>query len=68
MTLIISVLVLSYIRRLVEQPFVRIVSEWGDDLFIDSIYMTIITITTVGFGDFVPYTRLGKLVTMVTAL
>jgi len=33
--------------------------EWG---FIESIYFTVITMTTVGYGDFAPLTQTGRLV------
>lgn len=61
-----SIFVLSYIQRLVEQPFGRLYNDWKDDLFIDKVYMTVITIVTVGYGDFTPFTRFGKIVTIFT--
>lgn len=33
--------------------------------WLDSYYFTIITLTTVGYGDFAPQTSLGKLFTML---
>jgi len=36
------------------------VKEWGD-----SFYMSVITLTTVGFGDHTPRTRLGRLIGVV---
>lgn len=32
--------------------------------FDDSLYFTLVTVTTVGFGDITPVTKLGKIVTM----
>jgi len=37
-------------------------------LFLDNVYQTVITMTTCGFGDFVPHTRLGKIASIFTAL
>lgn len=35
-----------------------------DLLWIDSLYLSVITLTTVGYGDFSPTTTLGKVFTM----
>ncbi len=35
---------------------------------IDAIYFSVITIATVGYGDFAPHTTLGKLFTMAYVL
>lgn len=36
--------------------------------FSNALYMTVMTITTVGYGDFSPYSLEGKCVMMVAAL
>ena len=36
--------------------------------WLDSFYMSVITLATVGYGDYVPHTVLGKLFTMVYVL
>ncbi len=41
------------------------IEKWG---WLDSVYFTVITITTIGFGDFTPQTRLGKIVTIFYGL
>ncbi len=39
--------------------------HYVEDLrWIDSLYFSVITITTVGYGDFTPQTDLGKLFTV----
>lgn len=67
-TLVISIFVLSYILRIAEKPFFIVYKGWTNYNPINSIYMVIVTMTTVGFGDYVPYTTIGKIVTMITAL
>lgn len=41
--------------------FYRYVEGWE---WIDSIYFSVVTISTVGFGDFSPETNAGKIFTM----
>ena len=39
-----------------------------DYTFIDSFYMTIITISTVGFSEIVPLTKVGRSITVVVII
>ncbi len=45
--------------------FYRWVEGWG---WLDSVYFSVITIATVGYGDFSPQTALGKLFTIFYVL
>nr|WP_255768858.1 potassium channel family protein [Maritalea mediterranea] len=38
------------------------IEGWG---FIDSLYFSVMTISTVGYGDFTPKTDIGKFLTIV---
>jgi len=40
------------------------IENWG---VIDSLYFTVATVTTIGYGDIVPVTPIGKLFTIVFA-
>lgn len=67
---IITVAVLAYILRIFEIPFYRAnenVNNEMDDYF-TSVWLTIITLTTVGYGDISPKTVAGKLVIIVIAI
>lgn len=39
----------------------RLIEGWS---WLDSLYFSVITLTTIGYGDFSPQTDLGKLFTM----
>lgn len=39
----------------------RFLEDWS---WLDSLYFSVITLTTIGYGDFSPKTNLGKLFTM----
>lgn len=40
----------------------------ADTTFVDGLYMTVITITTVGYGEIVPLSPMGKIFTMILIL
>ena len=41
--------------------FYHLVEKWN---WIDSFYFTVITLSTVGYGDFTPQTNVGKIFTI----
>ena len=67
-TLFISVFALSYVNRISERPMFKVVSNFPYVSVLNNVYAVIITMTTVGFGDYVPYTWMGKIFTLFTAL
>ncbi|MFW5899002.1 MAG: potassium channel family protein [Jiangellaceae bacterium] len=45
--------------------FYNLVEGWG---WIDSLYFSVVTLATVGFGDFTPTTDVGKIFTVLFIL
>ena len=67
-----TVLILSYIIRIFEIPYYRhnhdnITPSMFDDYF-NAIWLMVMTITTVGYGDYMVNTNMGKWVAMFAAL
>jgi hypothetical protein len=55
-------LALVVVTLLVGTLFYRIVEGWG---VLNSLYFCVDTLATIGFGDFSPQTRLGKVFTIL---
>jgi hypothetical protein len=67
-----TVLILSYIMRIFEIPYYRhnkdgTTTSYFDNYF-NSVWLVVVTITTVGYGGYVPQTYAGKWVAMFAAL
>lgn len=54
--------------RIFEMPFFRANGDPAFDRFANSIWFTIITLFTVGYGDLYPTSDVGKLITIILAL
>lgn len=52
---------LAVVMIVIATIFYRIVEGWS---LLDSAYFSVVTIATVGYGDFVPHTALGKIFTI----
>lgn len=55
-------IVAAFITLLGGAFFYHFVEEWS---WLDSFYFSVITLTTVGYGDMAPQTDIGKVFTMV---
>lgn len=61
-----TVFIAAYLIRIVELPYYHQQGE-SFDMF-DSIWLTVITLTTVGYGDIYAQTVAGRIFTMMLAL
>ncbi len=58
-------LITLIIILLVGSVFYSYIEGWK---FIDSLYFSVMTITTIGYGDFTPKTDIGKIFTIIFAI
>ena len=57
-----AILLMTVLLIVVGTIFYDLVEGWG---LVDSFYFSVVTLTTVGFGDFSPDTTAGKLFTTI---
>jgi Ion channel len=65
---VLSVLVISYLMRIFEIQYYRAIGFNDFEQFISAVWATVITMGTVGFGDVVPVSHVGRFLFMVTTL
>jgi len=63
-----SVIVLGYALRICERPFNSVKEKLEFESYINSFYCIFVTMLTIGYGDFYPNTRLGKVVVTIAGL
>jgi hypothetical protein len=66
-TLFSSTLILAYILRIFEIEYYRSINQIDFDSYFSAIWVIVATMTTVGFGDLVPYSFIGRLIIMITS-
>ena len=64
---ILTLFVFAYIIRIFELPRFRLDGDDNFDSFFESIWLTVITLTTIGYGDVSPLTIPGKITTIILA-
>ena len=64
---ILTLFIFAYVVRVFEMPRFRLDDDDRFDSFFESIWFTVITLTTIGYGDVSPLTLPGKVVTIVLA-
>lgn len=57
-----TLLALTFTLIGVAAVFYSLVEKWS---FVDALYFAVVTIATIGYGDFTPHTVIGKLFTIV---
>lgn len=60
-----TLLALTFTLIVVAAVFYALVEHWS---FVDALYFAVVTIATIGYGDFTPHTVAGKLFTIVYVL
>lgn len=67
-----SVFILAFLVRLFELPFIQghatILNDTRLYNYFNAIWLVIITVTSVGYGDIFPHTTPGKVIVMFVAL
>ena len=61
---------MAYVIRIFELPYYRSHDDLDSDFdnFFNAVYLVLITITTVGYGDFYPESNIGKVLAVCVAI
>ena len=69
---VVSVLIFAYLIRIFELPYMFLGQDAETNVslasFFNAIWLVVVTITTVGYGDISPNTQPGKVVAIMAAL
>jgi voltage-gated potassium channel Kch len=68
MLLVSNIIIFAYAIRICERPLDRLGPSFYFENYGDSLWMLVLTVTTVGYGDYFPRTELGRLLTLITCL
>lgn len=62
-----STLIFGYLIRIVEYPLTRVKPDLAPYTLRNSLFYTIVTMTTVGYGDISPHTGVGQIIGLIWA-
>jgi len=66
-TILVSTFMLAYFLRVFEIEYYRQLKMVDFDSYFQAIWVIVVSITTVGFGDLVPYSYMGRIIIMIAA-
>ena len=66
-TITVSTFMLAYFLRVFEIEYYRQIGQIDFDSYFQAIWVIVVSITTVGFGDLVPYSYIGRVIIMIAA-
>lgn len=66
-TITISTFILAYFLRVFEIEYYRQLKMVDFDSYFQAVWVIVASITTVGFGDLVPYSYMGRIIIMIAA-
>lgn len=66
-TITISTFILAYFLRVFEIEYYRQLKMVDFDSYFQAVWVIVASITTVGFGDLVPYSYMGRIIIMISA-
>ena len=63
-----SILFFAYLVRVFEQPYFKYKADGELDHFFNAVWLMVISVTTVGYGDLFAHTFMGKSVSICAVL
>jgi len=63
-----TIIIFATIIRIAEMPYSRAENDGNFDSYFTSIYFTMITLSTIGYGDICPGTKIGQMLVICFAM